>query len=141
MAGAMAAQNPSQRDSISAVEQIVVAPDRPSRQFLGEIVPEGPTFPGGDSERLKVLKENLQYPEEDAKAGTQGTVWIQFTVNEDGTLSNFKVARSVSTGLDAEALRVAKLMPNWNPGRQLGEPVVVSFKLPIKFTLEKNKKQ
>ena len=113
----------------------IVAPPSDQNQAY-DWVPEMPTFPGGDAERLKFLKENLQYPEKDAKAGTQGTVYIQFTVTPSGKLTDFKVVRSVSQGLDAEALRIAKLMPDWNPGRQNGEAVYVSFKMPVKFKLE-----
>ncbi|MGB0931105.1 MAG: energy transducer TonB, partial [Chitinophagales bacterium] len=37
---------------------------------------------------------------------------------------------------DAEAIRVVKEMPKWNPGKQRGKPVRVAFTLPIRFKLE-----
>jgi hypothetical protein len=47
-----------------------------------------------------------------------------------------KIARGVSPELDAEALRVVKLMSKWNPGKQKGEAVRVSYTVPINFALQ-----
>jgi len=57
----------------------------------------------------------------------------RFIVNEDGTLTDYKIMRSLSLGLDAEALRVARLMPNWILGKENGVPVRVEFDLPVRF--------
>jgi TonB family protein len=40
--------------------------------------------------------------------------------------------------LDAEALRVLKLMPDWKPGKQRGQAVNVRFTLPVVFRLTGN---
>lgn len=94
-----------------------------------------PSFPGGDLARLNFLRYNINYPEEEKKKGIQGVVIVTFTVEKDGSLSNIKVTKGVSAGINEEALRVVKLMPKWYPGVQHGKPVNVTIKLPIRFTL------
>jgi protein TonB len=45
------------------------------------------------------------------------------------------VLRGIGSGCDEEAIRVVKMMPNWQPGEQMGKKVPVRYRLPIKFTL------
>ena len=47
-----------------------------------------------------------------------------------------KIARGVDPSLDAEALRVVKLLPKWKPGKQKGQDVAVQYTVPIKFALQ-----
>ena len=108
----------------------------PKKDSIYTYVDEPPTYPGGETARLKFLASKVVYPPVDLETGTQGVVYIQFTVSPSGKLTDFKVVRNVSQGLDAEALRVAKLMPDWNPGRKNGELVYVSFKMPVNFKLQ-----
>lgn len=55
------------------------------------------------------LRVWLKYP---AKAKEQGTAFINFTVNEDGSLSDLKIQRSCGyEALDPEAMRIVKSMP------------------------------
>ena len=61
------------------------------------------------------------------KNNVQGRVIVQFVVEKDGTLTEFKVARSVDPDLDAEALRVLQTMPKWKPGMQRGKIVRVKI--------------
>lgn len=68
--------------------------------------------------------------------GIEGRVISAFIVNEDGSLSNIKIARSISEKFDEEAIRLIKNMPNWKPGKQNGKAVKVSYSLPIIFNLD-----
>lgn len=95
-----------------------------------------PQFPGGESEMIQFIQQNVSYPEYAREMGEQGTVYVQFVVNTDGEVQNEKILKGVSASLDKEALRVVRKMPNWNPGLQDGEPVRVRYQLPIKFKIE-----
>ena len=97
------------------------------------VVDEMPEFPGGMQALVNFLQANVQYPEAAKQAGTVGRVTTSFVVGEDGVCRDFKVLRSVSPELDAEALRVLGLMPKWNPGKQEGKPVPVRYTVPIIF--------
>lgn len=90
---------------------------------------------GGMESLVSFLQSNLKYPAESREAGKEGSVFVQFVVNTDGSLSDFTVLKSVDPLLDAEALRVAKSFPNWVPGKQNGNAVRQRFVLPISFKL------
>lgn len=90
---------------------------------------------GGASAWAKFLSKNLRYPDMAIDQHIQGKVWVSFIIEADGTLSHFKVERSVGYGLDEEALRVLKLAPAWKPGIQNGHPVRVQYTIPINFQI------
>jgi len=99
-------------------------------------VPQMPEFIGGEEARLQFLRDHLKYPNIAAEMGITGKVILQFVVNKDGMIDKVTVLRGIGGGCDEEAMRVAKLMPPWKPGRQNGKPVPVYFIMPIGFTLQ-----
>ena len=105
-----------------------------------DVVEVMPQFPGGNAEMMKFLKENIRYPKEAHEKNIQGRVIVRFIVNEDGQVSDAKVARSVDPLLDAEALRVVNSMPKWTPGKQDGKAVKVKYHLPLSFQLNGSSK-
>ena len=110
--------------------------DSTAKEEVFMVAEQMPEFPGGMKELLKFLQDNLKYPENAMKNNVQGRVIVQFVVEKDGTLTEFKVARSVDPDLDAEALRVLQTMPKWKPGMQRGEVVRVKFTVPVSFKLQ-----
>ena len=100
-----------------------------------------PEFPGG-SEALQAFKtKNVKYPAEIKKSGIEGTVRVNFNVKKDGSLSNIRVVQGVSPSLDAEALRVTRLMPRWQPGTEKGKPVEFFSGTTYDFELIPGKKE
>jgi len=99
------------------------------------VVEQMPQFPGGESEMMKFIKANLKYPVIAQEMGVSGTVIINFVVGRDGKISRIKVMRGIGSGCDEEAIRVLEKMPAWNPGKQGGKPVLVSYTVPFKFVL------
>ena len=77
--------------------------DSTAKEEVFMVAEQMPEFPGGMKELLKFLQDNLKYPENAMKNNVQGRVIVQFVVEKDGTLTEFKVARSVDPDLDAEA--------------------------------------
>ena len=110
--------------------------DSTAKEEVFMVAEQMPEFPGGMKELLKFLQNNLKYPENAMKNNVQGRVIVQFVVEKDGTLTEFKVARSVDPDLDAEALRVLQIMPKWKPGMQRGKIVRVKFTVPVSFKLQ-----
>lgn len=100
-----------------------------------ENVEQNPEFPGGQEALMKFLSTNLKYPPEAMAKGIEGRVLVKFIVNEDGTISDAAIQKSVEPALDAEALRVVNAMPKWTPGKKDGEVVRTSFTMPIVFRL------
>lgn len=101
-----------------------------------DVVEQLPEFPGGMSELMKYLQQNLKYPKAAQDAGKEGRVIVQFVVNADGSIANPNVISGVEPSLDNEALRVVKMMPKWQPGKQDGKAVAVKFALPVTFNLQ-----
>lgn len=110
--------------------------DSTAKEEVFMVAEQMPEFPGGMKEMLKFLQENVKYPENAMRNNVQGRVIVQFVVEKDGTLTEFKVARSVDPDLDAEALRVLQTMPKWKPGMQRGKIVRVKFTVPVSFKLQ-----
>ena len=105
-----------------------------------EVAEEMPEFPGGGmSAFMDYIKTNMRYPASAKENGTQGRVTVQFVVDEDGSIKDSKVLRSVDKDMDAEALRLINTMPKWKPGRQKGQPVAVKFTVPVMFRLDDDK--
>ncbi|MDD4822506.1 MAG: M56 family metallopeptidase [Bacteroidales bacterium] len=94
-----------------------------------------PVFPGGDAKLMEFVQKIVQYPKEAKSRGEKGRVTVSFIIGKDGKVSGEKVERGVSPLLDAEALRVMRLMPDWKPGTQNGVPVNVRYLVPITFRL------
>lgn len=101
------------------------------------VVEEMPEYPGGMSEFMKFIAQNIKYPADALQAKLQGRVIARFVVREDGSVSDIEILRSISPSLDAEAIRVLKLMPKWKPGTQRGKAVAVKYTVPVTFRLEK----
>jgi len=100
------------------------------------MVEQKPQFPGGDAAMYKWLSQNINYPAQASEEGISGKVYIQFVVEKDGSITNAQVARSKHPALDAEAVRIVRNMPRWSPGRNNGQPVRVTYILPVTFRLE-----
>lgn len=99
------------------------------------VVEEAPAFPGGEEALRKFLKDNIRYPQQALDASLQGTVFVTFVVEQDGSIGNARVLKGIGKGCDEEALRVVKMMPAWKPGTQRGKPVKVQINLPVRFAL------
>lgn len=101
-------------------------------------VEQMPEYPGGTMQMMKFIQTNVKYPKRARKKGIQGKCFIQMTVMQDGSIDSVRVLKGVNEcpECDAEAVRVIKKMPKWNPGRIDGNPVPVYFNIPINFILK-----
>jgi len=129
-------------------------PPEPEVKEIFKIVEEMPRFPGcedlsasieekkacSDQKLLEFIYKNIKYPQVARENGIEGTVVVQFVVNEDGSVSDAQLMRDIGAKCGEEAVRIIELMNNmpekWAPGKQRGRAVRVMFTLPIKFRLE-----
>lgn len=95
-----------------------------------------PEYPGGMRALHEKVAELMQYPSEAFNAGIQGTVVVQFTIKEDGNVSDVKVLRSIHPLLDEESVRIVKLLNGWTPGSVKGKPVSVQYTIPLIFKMK-----
>lgn len=82
------------------------------------------------------IAENLVYPPAAIEKNIQGIAYVRFTVNIDGTITDLAIVRDIGYGCGEAAMAVVSKMPPWQPGYRQGQPVKVSYTLPIRFSLE-----
>jgi protein TonB len=121
---------------ISAQEQVTNSrSDTIQKGEIFTIVDNQPKYTGGEKARQTFLAQNIKYPTEAKLKNVEGTVYVTFVVEPDGSLSNIKILRGIGSGCDEEVLRVVKIMPGWNPGSHKGKKVRVKINMPVQFKL------
>jgi periplasmic protein TonB len=115
-------------------EPELVPPPPPT---IYDVVDDPADFPGGMEAARKYLSENMIYPESAIKKKLEGKCYLKFIISDSGKVINVKVIRGVMDcpECDAEAIRVLRSMPNWEPGKINGKPVNSTFTLPVQFKL------
>jgi periplasmic protein TonB len=110
------------------------AAETPAPEFV--LNPEvAPQYADGHAGLMKYLQRNLRYPAVPRRLGIEGTVFVSFIVNGDGSVADVEVIRGIHPDCDKEAARVISKMSGWTGGKQAGYPVRVKMVLPIKFVL------
>ncbi|MEQ9105247.1 MAG: M56 family metallopeptidase [Rhodothermales bacterium] len=118
--------------SDSAVDAALdtASPNESPREMF-KIVEEMPELIGG----MQALHDRIQYPALAKKAGIEGRVVMQVTVDKEGTPTDIKLLRGIGAGADEEALRVMQTA-RFTPGKQRGIAVPVQFAFTMYFTLD-----
>ena len=81
------------------------------------------------------IRDNLVYPKKALENGIEGTSFIGYTIGTDGQIRDVHIQLSSNPILDKEALRVVKLMKQWQPAMKDGKPVEFKCVTPIKFSI------
>lgn len=120
-------------------ETVVVSKNEPAASVTGdvyEVVDKMPEFPGGMTGLMQYLSKNIKYPADARTKGKEGRVIVSVIINTKGKATNPTIIKSVDPSLDAEALRVAGTMPDWEAGTKDGIPVNVKYTFPVNFSLQ-----
>ena len=103
------------------------------------VVDKMPRFYSTDSTTnslIAYLGHNTRYPVDALIDKATGRVYVSFVVNPEGRVEQARVVKKGHWALNKEALRVVSEMPRWEvPGRMQGQPVSVSFTVPISFNM------
>ncbi|WP_373524139.1 TonB family protein [Aquiflexum sp.] len=100
-----------------------------------DVVEKAPEYEGGMQAWNEWIKSNIQYPKTAKQLGVEGTVYVVFVVNKDGTIEQPEILRGIGAGCDEEVLRLISEAPDWIPGQQGGQKVNVRMRLPVRFKL------
>jgi len=138
---AMAKPNPAKKGLKGTVSTTM--PAKKSGANAEETDSEGyytnvsPAYPGGDRALVNFFQNNIEYPQDAADNGVEGTVNISFLVDENGNISYpMTNPPRLGYGLEEEAMRVFNKMPKWTPGSLKGKNVKTRFTLPVTFQLQ-----
>lgn len=114
-----------------APEEEPPPPEPEPEPEIFDVVEQQPVLIGG----IEGLQDRVEYPEMARRSGVEGRVFLQFVVNEDGTVSDVTVARSPSPLLSDAAIEALE-ESRFEPGVQRGRPVKVRFSIPVNFSLQ-----
>ena len=126
---------PKEEPEAEEQEELPEAVDMYDEPLDFRVVEDLPQFPGGAVEFMKWLTKNLKYPATAQQRKVQGRVVAQFIVNQDGSVSDLQIVERLSAECDREALRVLRMMPNWQPGVMNAKPCRTKVCIPIVFKL------
>lgn len=90
----------------------------------------------GDQDLNEFLKVNLHYPKSAQEAGIHGRVRIQGNLSAEGKLTDLAITKSLSGDVDAEVIRVIKLLRFERPGMVNGKAVPLCVSLPVSFEIQ-----
>ena len=101
-------------------------------------VEQMPQLPGGGGNGAIVaaIQKAVKYPALALRNQVEGRIFVSFTVNPQGEVSDVKVVKGLGSGLDEETVRAVKTLPKFIPGKQNGRAVSVSFTVPITFKIQ-----
>lgn len=142
---------------LEAEKQAALVSDGP----IFTVVDEQPSFKPSQDSLFRFLGQNIKYPEIARRNKAEGTVYVGFIVEIDGSISSVSIKREPPViirdtvtvielnglkgnkiverkdfSLGREAVRVISAMPKWKPAKNNGVPVRVAYTLPIKFKLD-----
>ena len=87
-----------------------------------------------DRELIKFFAENFKYPK--GVCSLSGRLFIQWTIDKEGCVINFKDVRPLHKSFTKAALEVVNKMPRWTPGKQYGKVVEVRYTFPLKIGIQ-----
>ncbi len=129
------AQTPSTSDTTNRPVQVPYEGDE-----IYTYATEMPKFRGsGDDSLARYVQDHLIYPLDAMEKGITGTVYVQYTIAKDGSVTDVKIlpGKGVYPSLDQAAMDVIRNSTGWTPGKNNGVPVAVKKIARIKFTLNK----
>ena len=101
------------------------------------------SFAGGEQGWRSYLEQNLNANtpvEKGAPAGSY-TVWVQFIVDKEGKLSDFKALTKNGYGMETEVIRILRKSPLWSPAEQEGRKVKAYRTQPVTYVVIEDKKK
>ena len=93
-----------------------------------------PSYPGGNEGFKNYIKENLHYPESALQHLIEGTVYLEYSVDNIGMVADEIVIHGIGHGCDEEALRLVRSL-KYNPVKNKGVRMKVKMKTRIRFEL------
>jgi len=109
----------------------------PDKNGVYEVTDVKPSFPGGHDALESYISNNIDYSQSAVDDNTQGTVDVQFIVDEDGNVIDAKsISKDLGNGLNDAAVKTIKSMPKWTPGKVKGKDVKTRVVLPVTYKME-----
>ncbi|WP_420318819.1 energy transducer TonB [Ekhidna sp.] len=125
----------TENEALEVVEVNVPIDEEEEIEEIFVIVEQEPLPEGGLEAFYSYLAKELKYPSQAMRLGIMGSVFVQFVIEKDGSITQVQVVKGIGAGCDEEAIRVIQNAPKWIPGKQRGVPVRVKKIIPVKFII------
>jgi len=101
-------------------------------------VEQMPELPGGGGQLAIVvaIQKAVRYPAMALRNQVEGRVYVSFTVDSKGEVTDVKIVKGLGSGIDEETIRAIKTLPRFIPGKQNGREVSVSFTVPVTYKIQ-----
>ena len=110
---------------------------KPDKDGIYEMTDVRPAYPGGQTALENYINNNVEYQQAAIDNNTEGTVDVEFVIDEKGNVTDAKrIGKELGGGLDDEAVKVISNMPKWTPGKVKGKNVKTRLVLPITYKIE-----
>lgn len=131
--------------SAAQLEKAAAAPPPPI--YIGKVaiapppgtvytyVEQMPQLPGGGGNKaiVEAIQLHLTYPKVPVATQRTGRVFVSFTVTDKGEVQAIKVVKGLGEPYDQAVITAIQKLPKFEPGKQDGKTVSVSFTVPIQF--------
>lgn len=103
----------------------------PNGQKVYAFVEQMPQLSGGGGATaiVQAIQAKIAYPQ----GAPDGRVFAKFTVAADGSVHDISIVKGLTTATDKAVVNAIKQLPIFEPGRQDGKAVNVSFTVPVQF--------
>ena len=101
---------------------------------------ESPHFPGGNSEMMKFIRNNLSLPDSVIESALGKKIFLKMVIDTTGEISQITILKGINSSVDNEILRIFSIMSKWVPGVKEGKKISEEFVLPIKVGVNKTLK-
>ena len=101
-----------------------------------EVLPE---YPGGLGNLYTYVAKQIQYPKNARVEGIEGKIWVQFTIDKDGSIKDEVTVKGIHDAINTEAETAFENAMAFRPASQGGRPVRVRRVMPIIFKLDREK--
>ncbi|MND69375.1 Gram-negative bacterial tonB protein [compost metagenome] len=106
----------------------------PPKNGVPEIIPDVKAdFQGGQLALNNFIAKNLKYPKQAIENGVQGVLVVRLKVAKDGTVIFDEFIKQLGYGCEAEAKRLIKAMPKWNPAMLKDKPIDSNYTIKLTF--------
>ena len=110
---------------------------KPDKDGVYEMAEVSPVYPGGRDALQSYINDHIEYPQSAIDNNSEGTVDVQFVVDENGKVTDARaIGSQLNNDLQNEAVRVVSNMPKWTPGKVKGKNVKSRAVLPISYKME-----
>ena len=83
---------------------------------------------------IDAINKHISYPASAKKAGVTGKVYVIAFINENGSVDNTKIVKSLGGGCDEEVVNAVKLT-KFTPGKNNGLPIKMKLILQFIFKM------